>query len=441
MDEREANIDLVFRNGLKDYEVLPPPEAWDNIRPVIVNKRGISYLPLLKAAASVAVIASLGFLAYRWGMEASRNQLPDIVALNNDIVTPFVNSIPLAGVEQNNENEKVIPKQIAATDIKSASEAGLLNIDNNVTEQAVIAAPQALLATALLLPGVQSTYPIKYTKVSSPELEAVTYEFIQENYEMPAMERWSVSAMASPTYYSQFASSGNGLAQQLMASDQNRVSYTGGVGLSYKISSRFSIQSGLYYSSLGQEVGGIHAYSGFKQYDYSKGGSNFEVLTVNGTVYTSNPDIFLNSYNLPERIITNYTNDVFDPVKANLSYVSSTIHQDLSFLELPVMVRYKVVDRKLGLNLIGGISYNFLMGNSVYALQDEGRYPVGTTEGLNAVSVSSSIGMGMEYKLAQYLSLNLEPTFRYYINPFNSGQTSGYHPYAIGIFSGLSYKF
>ena len=33
MDEKGANIDLVFRNGLKDFEVLPPPEVWDNIHP------------------------------------------------------------------------------------------------------------------------------------------------------------------------------------------------------------------------------------------------------------------------------------------------------------------------------------------------------------------------------------------------------------------------
>jgi hypothetical protein len=31
MDERGANIDILFRNGLKDYEVLPPPEVWNNI--------------------------------------------------------------------------------------------------------------------------------------------------------------------------------------------------------------------------------------------------------------------------------------------------------------------------------------------------------------------------------------------------------------------------
>jgi opacity protein-like surface antigen len=247
--------------------------------------------------------------------------------------------------------------------------------------------------------------------------------------------------MASPTYYSQFTSSGNELAQQLTSSDQTRVSYTGGLGLAYKINSRFSIQSGLYYSSMGQEVGGVNAYSGFDQYNSAKGDHNFEVLTPNGTVFTNNSDIYLNSYSVPERIHTYYTNEVFDPVKANLSYVSSTIYQDMSFLELPVIVRYKVIDRKVGVNLIGGMSYNFLVNNSVYAMVEGGKYPVGTTEGLNTVSLSSSVGMGMEYKLSQNLSLNLEPTFRYYLNPFNSEPSSGFHPYSIGIFSGVAYKF
>ena len=62
-----------------------------------------------------------------------------------------------------------------------------------------------------------------------------------------------------------------------------------------------------------------------------------------------------------------------------------------------------------------------------------------TTENMNSVSLSSSLGMGMEYNLTENLSLNLEPTFRYYLNPI-SGKT-GIHPYSIGVFSGVSYRF
>ncbi|HUX96756.1 MAG TPA: outer membrane beta-barrel protein [Bacteroidales bacterium] len=440
MADRKANIDLVFRNGLKDYEVLPPPEVWENIHPSIHTGQKSSYIPLFKAAAAVGVVVTLSIAAYQWGERISNDQLNELVAANQESVSPevsFVNppvSNPIVNIKRKSGSDINIEKAEKTGD-PDVVLAETLSESNN------IGVSLNLKTESSSLPGIQDPLSVKYAKVTSPELEAVTYQLLQENIEAPEIQRWSVSAIASPTYYSQFSSSGNELAQQVMESDQTRVSYTGGVGLSYKITSRFSIQSGLYYSSLGQEVGGVNAYSGFKQYDNSKSGHNFEILTANGTVFSSNSDVFLNSSNLPARVQSYYTNDVFDPVKENLSYVSSTIFKDLSFLELPLILRYKIVDRKIDLNVIGGMSYNFLVNNSVYAVTDGGKYPVGTTEGLNTVSLSSSLGMGMEYKLSENLSLNLEPTFRYYLNPFNSTNSGGFHPYSLGIFSGVSYKF
>ena len=34
MSEKGANIDLLFRNGLKDYEVLPPAGVWEGVKSV-----------------------------------------------------------------------------------------------------------------------------------------------------------------------------------------------------------------------------------------------------------------------------------------------------------------------------------------------------------------------------------------------------------------------
>ena len=50
MDERRANIDLAFRNGLKDYEVLPPPDVWNCIDSRIMRKKKPAYF--MRAAAS-----------------------------------------------------------------------------------------------------------------------------------------------------------------------------------------------------------------------------------------------------------------------------------------------------------------------------------------------------------------------------------------------------
>ncbi len=119
--------------------------------------------------------------------------------------------------------------------------------------------------------------------------------------------RWSIAALATPTYYGKISSSNDNLSKQIMASEQPVVSYTGGVALAYKVSKRLSIQSGLFYSSIGQELDGINSFSGFQKYDNTKGDHNFEILTTNGTVYTNNADVFLSATNNSERIITSYT--------------------------------------------------------------------------------------------------------------------------------------
>ena len=440
MADSKANIDLVFRNGLKDFEALPPVEVWEKIHPSINTGQKKTYNPLYRAAAAVGVVVTISIAAYQWGARVSNDQLNEMLASNQESFSPEVNignapeTSPVMIIKPESVSEVISEKSDKAENPQLIP-AG--NIAGNTFSDVSL----NLNANNGSLPGIQDPFSVKYAKVTSPELEKVTYQILQDNIELPHLQRWSVSAIASPTYYSQFSSSGNDLVQKVMESDQTRVSYTGGVSLAYKLTSRLSIQSGLYYSSLGQEVGGVNAYSGFNQYDNSKSGHNFEIMTASGTVFSSNSDVFLNSSELPARIQSYYTNDVFDPVKANLSYVSSSIFQDLSFLELPLILRYKIIDRKIDINVIGGMSYNFLMNNSVYAVVDGGKYPIGTTNDLNTVSLSSSLGMGMEYKLSKSLSVNLEPTFRYYLNPFNSASSAAFHPYSIGIFSGVSYKF
>jgi hypothetical protein len=273
-------------------------------------------------------------------------------------------------------------------------------------------------------------------KINNPDLH---YSIVKVPEKV--VKRWSVAALASPTYYSHFNSGGNEVTKQLMSSEQPMISYSGGVAVSYKVSKRVSVQSGLYYASLGQVVDGISTYTGFQKFDYAKGDHNFEVLTTNGTVYTRNSDVFLAATGPVARINTIYTSDVFDPNKNNLRYISSSISQNFSYLELPVLVRYKIIDKTIDFNLIGGISYNLLVNNSVYTMVNGSKYTIGETEKLNPLSISSTLGMGMEYNLSEKLSLNIEPTLRYYLNPINGSTGVNVHPYSFGIFSGFSYRF
>ena len=442
MDERRANIDLAFRNGLKDYEVLPPPDVWSCIDGRITRKEKPSYL--LRAAAFLAIAMTLSVLAYRWAGKNPAIPGNDALALNETLsspssaanlispATPQLKIYRSAFSEPARINDS--PETVAITDSH-----------NEVSNVAKL--PQTNLQLPLKTASlgiIRHQSGVNETQKSDLYVDDISLEYQDYLADNPAdvkNHRWSIAALATPTYYGKINGSSNELSQQIMASEQAVVSYTGGVALSYNVNKRFSIQSGLFYSSVGQDLEGINSFAGFQKYDNTKGDHNFEVLTTNGTVYTNNADVFLFAEGNSNRILTNYNNDVFDPQKASLDYINNTMRQNFSYLELPVFLRYKIIDRTVDFNLIGGLSYNLLLDNSVYTVVDGSKYMIGTTEGLNMFSVSSSVGMGMEYKFSDKLSLNLEPTFRYYLNTFNNVTGSQFHPYSFGIFSGVSYKF
>ncbi|NLN30198.1 MAG: PorT family protein [Bacteroidales bacterium] len=476
MGETRTNIDLVFRNGLKNYEVLPPPEAWNSIRPAIrAGQRPL--LVILRIAAAAALLLSVSFFAYRLSTRVSLPEqtelagIPDqavlagspdqtvpagspdqaalagspdqaVLAASPGIQSPSVIMYPDTGETETEENNSVAKLIIAQAD--SAVYGELTPAAGSRIIQPV--------ATGRTVAEMAATAPYTGIDISLQELfrtdnEEIAAENMKSLYSPAVSEtgrktgKWRISALVSPTYYTSFYSGDDEFMSRLMTDEQPGFSYSGGLALAYSINKRLSVQSGLYYSSFGQELSGITSFAGFQAYDYAKGNRNFGVMTTRGMVYTNNADVFLLDTRNENRIVTRYTRDYFDPSKADLVYVDNSLHQNFSYLELPVVLRYKLLGRALDFNLIGGLSSNILINNSVYAAIDGGRYQVGRTEGMSMFTFSSSLGMGVEYNFPGNLSLNLEPVFRYYLNPFSETPALKVHPYSFGIFSGISYRF
>jgi hypothetical protein len=440
MVDREANIDIVFRNGLKDYEVLPPADVWDKVRPAVrIKQRPVI---ILRAAAMVAVVLSLSFLAYKWSMNLS-DQLGD----------SSLAVIPESGIQSDLSSERSISRKDATPVVARLEQVKF--VSNNETDISVPVVSDGQLAPVLDSVDPENGPSFKGNSLKSKNETINLDKSFPGKYkpalnspvvvsEVPAKaesERWTIAALVTPTYYSGFNTDHNAITSMLVSKEQPIVSYSGGVAFAYKINKRLSVQSGIYYSSLGNELSGISSFAGFEPYDKTKGDHNFEVLTTDGTVYTNNSDVFLVDNISEARISTRYTSDVFDPAKADLQYLNNSLTQNFTYLELPLFLKYKLVDKTLGFDVIGGLSSNFLVNNAVYSTVNGGKYQVGRTEGMNPVALSSSLGMGMEYNFSKNISLNLEPTFRYYLNPFTGTDGTRVHPYSFGIFSGLSYKF
>jgi hypothetical protein len=437
MVEREANIDLLFRNGLSDYEALPPSDIWEGIKPVVARPKR-SFL-LLRIAASAVILVVSGLLTAMLirnippGTENTTSALisrpgPDQV-LNENITS---------------SRQPVVSLATAITEVSQVAE----DIKSPVNAATAFTLPAPGLYTPIVKSSPvreisKNNRPGSMQKAYNPSYSGIEAEAdVQVKENIPArVNKWSIGAMITPAYYSRFDLSSNDAASEIVKSEEAAFSYSGGVMFAYNLSRRFSVQTGINYSSIGQRIDGVTSYSGFGKYLDSKGESQFGVVTSSGTISSRNNDIYLTDNNSGARVMTMYKTEVFDPVKNGLSYINSSLTQNFNYLEVPVMLKYKLIDRNIGLKVIGGVSYNILVNNSAYTTSGGSKYFIGKTEGLSPVTLSSSLGMGMEYNFSGKLSLNLEPTFRYYITPLGGLAGSTIHPYSLGILSGISYKF
>ena len=121
--------------------------------------------------------------------------------------------------------------------------------------------------------------------------------------------------------------------------------------------------------------------------------------------------------------------------------INVNLIQNFNYLELPLIVKYKLIDKKVDVNVFSGLNANFLVGNSVYFEHQNERIDVGKTTETKKFNYSGIIGLGFEYEISSRIRLNLEPTLKYYLNSINISKPLDTHPYYFGFFTGISYLF
>ncbi|HOF22242.1 MAG TPA: hypothetical protein PLO24_13380, partial [Bacteroidales bacterium] len=271
MDETRTNIDLVFRNGLKNYEVLPPPEAWNNIRPAIRARQ--RPLIILRAAASAAVLLSVAFLAYRLSTRITMPEQTVISGLPEGIPPALV----IAPGEVQVVAEKNVPpeRQIIAeadSDVPGEMEVIPGAADDNLIIQPV---ETSQTASGVVFPARHGRKDFslrelfRSDRVEIAAADAEPFYFPDASESGKKTGKWRISALVSPTYYTSFYSGNDEFVSRLMTDEQPGFSYSGGLALAYRVSKRVSVQSGLYFSSFGQELAGITSFAGFQPYDYA----------------------------------------------------------------------------------------------------------------------------------------------------------------------------
>jgi len=235
--------------------------------------------------------------------------------------------------------------------------------------------------------------------------------------------RWDVGAVAAPVYYGDFG--GSGLDKQFADNDKSGdVNLSYGVQVSYAISPKLKIRTGVNNVDLSYNTNEI---------SFS---TNSLGRTLRGVNYSDNAKTIAIADNSTAQ--NNFNTDGAIP---NIGVTANgSLQQQLSYLEVPLEAIYVITDKRVGVSLVGGVSTLFLSDNEVILKSNELSTNLGTASGVNDVSFTTNIGIGLDYKMTDKVIFNIEPSLKYQLNSFDNTVVD-FQPYYIGVYTGVSYKF
>ncbi len=255
---------------------------------------------------------------------------------------------------------------------------------------------------------------------------------------------FALGGQFSPSYSNNDAGQSDG-SSAAAANEDGIMSYTGGINLNIKTRKRWEIETGVYYSQIGQKFSnpiigkpdkiiytaspGAGIQSKKPNLNNSMGNISLESTAQQELVKDvaiSNAAIRLNSNDL-----------AYSPTQVE----AITVQQELEYLEIPFLLRYNLLNKSVGLSVSGGMSTNFLIGNNAYRLENSSKNRIGETQDINEISYSAIFGFGFRAPILKSLDFNLEPRIKYFMNSVTDSPESSYKPYSIGIYTGVSYHF
>ncbi|UJH68995.1 outer membrane beta-barrel protein [Allomuricauda sp. SCSIO 65647] len=239
--------------------------------------------------------------------------------------------------------------------------------------------------------------------------------------------KWSVGPSVAPVYFNALGE-GSPIHSNFAPNNKSgNLNLSYGLAVTYQISDRLAVRSGVHRVDYGYDTNDISFSSSPTE------STNGEIENIDYAQASRSIVVQSNAKETPN------ANETFD-VLAPSAELDGRMVQQMGYVEVPVELSYSLIDRKFGVNFIGGFSSLFLVDNTV-SLESQGLVTeMGEANNVNNVNFSANAGIGLDYKFSPKIRFSLEPVFKYQLNTFSD--TSGnFRPYTIGVYSGVNFRF
>ncbi len=482
--KEQKNIERLFQEKFKDFEVAPPEMAWNNIETQLnENKKKRRIVPFWIKASGIAASLFLGFYIYSlFGGIINNDKIED----NTIVVEEKINTI------QNQNNSNLIEDNQQSKNNLNQENSVITKVDNSIINnenqkknsatafknkkqnKQIIKVEDNFLATSNKNNATKSNQEnqktdvsnnldlvknkIDFDKTNSINKEKNSFIVVDKktnnttqdsslvaktNKEVNALEqllkekevgknveekekemqnRWVVSSNASPVYFNSLSKTST-LDTKFDANDKgynSNLSY--GLGVSFALNNRLSVRTGINTLNFNSSTKDIVFYQRNhpSTIDNLSRNARGSLITVENVAPNDLKEIGFNGGEL-------------------LKY-NGELNQELGYLEVPLELSYKIIDKKFSIDVIGGMSTLFLNNNSVSIISDNSKMEIGSANNLNTIHYSTNFGMGFSYTFFKSFQANINPMVKYQLNTYTDNSNNS-KPYFIGLYSGLSYKF
>lgn len=393
------NIDRLFQENLKDFEVSPPNKVWSTIEkklPLTSNKRRIPiWVKISSVAALFALFFSLGTIYFLPTSNFTKiifpiNKEQKTTVSAQDTLNKFSSKIKTVErkVVVNDTNSNLLEKEIKNYLSDLPEEIYTTSSDNETSENRSL-----------------NEYYLVDTK-NLPFANTTTKEIDQQ---VITRSKFTVATIFAPIYINSFGN-GSGVDSEFKSNPTSgNSSYSYGVKVAYKLNNKFSVQSGVNLISLGYTTTNVYITPDVSVIGFSNLSSN-PILSKNETVSSKENDN------------------------------SGSLNQVFGYIEIPVEIKYNVVNGKVGVNLVGGFSTLLLNKDEVFVETDNFTQSLGASNNLRSINFSGNIGLDVDYSIRKNLYINVSPMFKIQTNTFSKNSGS-IQPYYLGVYTGLNYKF
>ena len=465
----KKNIDRFFQERFKDFEMSPNEQVWENIQTELKKERKKrKVIPFWIKFPGIAAAFLLGLFALNSllnnnpdsqnGIVVSPEILKSSTEIRDSIIEKKSNPLEIKNAssvvvnntktEQKDGKESTSKNQPEIHSNKKKTQANAVvylqknhpsvkQETTNSTElstKVIIAETNNASNRTLEKKRLNETENTKIAATDAKEQSLNTVESPNELEEilkkkkegkeeavvLSSKNKWQITPNVAAVYLN--SNSGGSAIDPKFSENQKTAdnSLSFGVGVNYAVSKKVTLRSGINKLSLGYNTNNIM---------YSTGLANNNLANIK---YTSTSLIEIkNESNL----------NMLSLFEINLQKTTTgTINQKMGYYEVPLEVSYAVLDKKFGINLIGGVSTLFLNQNKISLVSSETKITLGEARNLNQINFSTNVGVGFQYQIMKSFKINFEPMLKYQMNTFSSN-SGNFKPIFVGLYSGISYSF